>query len=196
MPTDKPARMITKLTGTLRAKDAEIAQLSKLAQERIAALERSQAALNVAWKNALQLRERLTTIERRVTELDQLNVDATAALETMENERDALLSECTESRELVAKLDTGFSRVALALGLAPGDADVDTVVSLIEVHRESTRRVADLASQVVLVAEQRSALTKILDDVRDRMRRRDLDNERAVLNRKALVAAVPGRNSK
>lgn len=64
---------------------------------------------------------------------------------------------------------------------------------MVEGERDEWRRQAEEAAPSVQVAEEKVvALTALLDKVRDRMKRKDLEQEQAILNRKALVGAVPG----
>ena len=58
----------------------------------------------------------------------------------------------------------------------------------------ATRAAADLADDRAEVTKQREALEHILDEVREHMRKKDLERERAILNRQALARAVPGIN--
>jgi hypothetical protein len=51
-----------------------------------------------------------------------------------------------KTQRLVEQLDANFARVVEALGLAPGGADTDTVVSCIALHRESTRKLSERAA--------------------------------------------------
>ncbi len=55
-------------------------------------------------------------------------------------------------------------------------------------------KVADVEPRIALLEQQRADLEKICDKVRDRMKRKELDEERAILNRKALVGAQPLRD--
>jgi chromosome segregation ATPase len=54
----------------------------------------------------------------------------------------------------------------------------------------------DLADERAEIAKQREALNHLLDEVRARMRKRELVNENAILNRKVLASAAPGLNLK
>jgi hypothetical protein len=196
MPTDKPARLIAKLTDALRAKDVEIVGLRKLASERLDLLERAEASARDVRESIGKLDARLTVVATRNDELDAINVKATDAV----TELSGMLHECVASharlRELVGKLDGNFERVVAALGLPPGGADTDVVVSCVEDLRNKQSALAELEPKTALVEEQRAALVKILDAVRGRMRQRELREESAILNRKAASKVAPERNAR
>lgn len=61
-------------------------------------------------------------------------------------------------------------------------------------HAAERARIADLEPRAALIEQQRADLTRLLDKVRDRMRRRELDEERAILNRQALKQVAPALN--
>lgn len=78
------------------------------------------------------------------------------------------------------------------------EADIDALrVSLghsnqmLEMERA---RIAEMQPQLDLIAQQRSDLERILDGVRDRMKRREAEDERAILNRKIIASAKPEFN--
>ncbi len=55
-------------------------------------------------------------------------------------------------------------------------------------------QLAEIQPQLDLIAQQRADLEHILDGVRERMKRKEQENERAILNRKALASARPDFN--
>ncbi len=55
-------------------------------------------------------------------------------------------------------------------------------------------RLRELGPQVELLAQQRAELSHICDAVRARMRRREREEEQAILNRRQLSRAAPRRN--
>lgn len=160
--TDKPARLITKLATSLRNKDAEIAALTaqlKSQRERAVAAE---VAASDADAKCATLQRQVAKLEIHVSALDELNVAATDALDDLESKHDATTSELT--------------RVVTELRAVTADRDV-LAISL-----------AAIGPQVALIDEQRASLTKILDSVRDRVRRREREEETAILNRQALAS--------
>ncbi len=194
--TDKPARQMTKLTDALRDKESEIAKLTeKLAQSMQDVVQRSLHGADLQ-DDRDQWRARCLAAETRVVELDGLNTRAASALDALDVEFKASTELIEAQRELIGKLDANWDAVAHALGLAPGGNDRGGICDAIAIHRESTRRLAELAPQTALLDEQRVALNHILDSVRARMRRKELEEERAVLNRRALATATPGRNAR
>lgn len=162
--TDKPARQITKLTEIIHEKDREIAALKR---ELVGAREReSERAIELA-RAERERGEALRRVDRaqsQVLELDQLNVSATGMIEVLETRASAAETALRSSETM--RLDV-CAKYEHALRLL-GDQQI--------------------------IEDQRAALTKILDTVRDRMRRKELEAERAILNRKAVTAIVPERN--
>lgn len=162
--TDKPARQITKLTEIIHEKDREIAALKR---ELTAAREReSERALELA-RAERERGEALRKVDHaqsRILELDQLNVSATKMIGVLETRASAAETALRSSE--IMRLDV-CAKYEHALRLL-GDQQI--------------------------IEDQRAALTRILDTVRDRMRRKELEAERAVLNRKAVTAVVPERN--
>jgi hypothetical protein len=194
MTIDKPARLITRLTKALREREAEIAQLKKLIYE---AVVHAEDRLRVAHDQRIMIGEARVQSdhrEARIVELDALNTKACNALDVLHAEHAAALELVEVQRALIAELDANWDAVVACLGLDPGSRSCEAVCDSIAVHRENSRTLATLSKERAIVDEQRAALAHILDGVRSRMRRRELEEERAVLNRKALTAAVPERN--
>jgi uncharacterized coiled-coil protein SlyX len=165
---EKPARLITRLTEATRDKDVEIARLQ-------AALLDAQktAALHLARQGERDLEQARCARERdhlegRLRELDALNASVAATLDGLEaalaEQRQRAAEACAEAAGLRAERD------ALAV------------------------RLVDLEPELRVLEDKKTALTRILDGVRDRMRRRELEEERAILNRKAIASVAPARN--
>lgn len=52
-------------------------------------------------------------------------------------------------------------------------------------------KLAEVEPRIALLEAQRADLTKLCDKVRDRMKRKELEEERAILNRKAMAGVRP-----
>jgi chromosome segregation ATPase len=63
--------------------------------------------------------------------------------------------------------------------------------SLSEQLHEANDKIAELEPRIALLAGQRADLEKLCDKVRDRMKRKEIEEEQAILNRRAIVGAVP-----
>ncbi len=162
--TDKPARQITKLTEIIHEKDREIATLKR--ELTVAREHESERALELA-RAERERGEALRKVDRaqsRVLELDRLNTSAAKMIEVLETRASAAETALRSSETM--RLDV-CAKYEHALRLL-GDQQI--------------------------TEDQRAALTKILDAVRDRMRRKELEAESAILNRKAVAAVVPDRN--
>ena len=172
---EKPARLIARLTEVVRGKDAEIDRLKAELDH-----ARKSAALHLARESERdfeiaryarkrgELASRLQVAERDVAALDHLNAFATAALADLE----------ASSAELRRQIDQARGEATQAR------AERDVLAARLE----------GLEPELQILEEKRSELTRILDDVRDRMRRRDLQDEQAILNRRTLAGAKPARN--
>jgi len=69
-----------------------------------------------------------------------------------------------------------------------------TIKALGDKLDETMQASASLAGERAEIAKQREALDHLLDEVRGHMRKKDLERERAILNRQAMARAVPGIN--
>lgn len=171
----KTARYIQNLTEKLRLKEAICDDVERLAAERLEIAAALKASRDAAREAAVSLRERLTAAELRLGEL-----------ETLDQVRVRAIAELTEDRDAArtAMRAAGASRERAERAADELAAGRDAV--------EAAR--SELARDRSLLEEQRGELAHILDGVRDRMRRRELDAERAVLNRRAVASAAPGKN--
>jgi chromosome segregation ATPase len=160
--TDKPARLITKLTTSLGDKNAEIAELTAQLRSQRERAVAAEAAASDADAKCATMQQQVAKLEIYVSALDELNVAATDALDDLESKYEgrgiALAMVATELRQVTA------DREMLACSLAA------------------------IGPQIALLDEQRAGLTKILDGVRDRMRRREREEETAILTRQALAS--------
>lgn len=166
MSTDKPARQYTKFINDL-----------KVLQQRNRELEA----------------EALRTAGRIQDALDAALASASASHEAATNKilcqeaalRRELDTALTSLSTIIAERDEAQSRLLAATvradGLAVQVADIQPQLDHIE-------------QQLDFIAQQRTDLTRILDTVRERMRRREQQDEQAILNREALAKASPGKN--
>lgn len=73
--------------------------------------------------------------------------------------------------------------------------DADTKVRVLEAAlSEAKDKLSEARPQLELVEKKKDELTHILDAVRDRMRRKELQEEQAILNRATVAGARPRRN--
>ncbi len=166
MSTDKPARQYTKLVNDLKA-----------LQQRNRALEA----------------EALRTAGRIQDAIDTALTSARASHEAATNK--ILCQEATLRKELDTAL-TSLSTITTERDEAQSSLLAATVradglaVQVANIQPQLDR----IAQQLDFIAQQRTDLTRILDTVRDRMRRREQQDEQAILNREALAKASPGKN--
>ena len=170
-------------------------------------------------------RARLKQLEGRLAEADARLAAAVAAavlaaesqfkpqLERVQQERDverACRSEVTASKdrqiaELTASKDWQITGLKQELSgvrqlLAAADVSNEELNSLVEAlgdnRDKAAQAAADLADARAEVAKQREELQHLLDGVREHMRKKDYDRERAILNRGVLARGAPGINLK
>jgi chromosome segregation ATPase len=184
MSAEKPARLIEKLleqtkTDARRIKDLE-AHLAAMNDEKHRAVDATAAfwqkrVEELKSQHASALAEQEATLEADrqlvVGEVRALTGRAVAAKEAHADVTKAL----TEARDHVSLLAVEKQRLEEQLAAALG-------------------RMADVEPRIALLEQQRTDLERLCDKVRDRMRRKELEEERAILNRKALAGAVPQRN--
>ena len=156
---------------------ATVAAAVKTAETRLQA-QLDQVQQGYATERAALAAEQAALAERHAAEL--------AALTELVTNKDWQITELTQqvrtTRQLLAAADA--SNLELQ----------GTIEALGESLDRATRAAADLADDRAEVTKQREALEHLLDDVREHMRKKDLERERAILNRQALSRAVPGIN--
>jgi len=177
MSTNKPARQYSKLINDLR----QFQQRNKeLEAESLRTAGRIQDALDTALESART---------DHAAEIYKLDTDHAAEIYKRLCQVKALREELTLTKE-----ELTLTKASLATTTVQRD-------TLEQDFFAAQARADDLASKVVhvqpqlaLLAEQREDLTHILDTVRDRMRRKELQDEQAILNRQALTGARPEKN--
>ncbi len=162
--TDKPARQITKLTEIIHEKDREIAALKRELADADKAMVAATQEIIDADRDRKEALRKVDRAQSQVLELDQLNVSATKMIEVLETRASAAETALRSSETMRLDVCAKYDHALRLLG------------------------------DQQIIEDQRAALTKILDAVRDRMRRKEVEAERAVLNRKAVTAVVPERN--
>lgn len=181
---DKPAKFINKLLEQTKADALRIKELElKLARADVDASERVQSALD---QTAELHRQELAKIG---VHIQKINDDHAADWKTAAARQDAQLRQMGELSAKNAQLEDD---------LAATKCEVDNLV-LIKTHQEG--RIKELESQLDtikpeldLLEAKKAELTKLCDDVRARMRRREREEEQAILNRKAVSRSAPGLN--
>ena len=181
------------LNGLLESQKADRTRIKQL-EARLAEMDIRQAATVTSAVKA--------TETRLQAQLDQVQRGCAAEQAALAERHAAELATLTE---LVANKNwqitelTQELRTARQLLVAADASNVElqsTIEALGDNLDKATRAAADLADDRAEVTKQREALEHLLDDVRGHMRRKDLERERAILNRQALARAVPGINRK
>lgn len=186
MSTAKTAKLLNDLLASQKADRARI----KLLEERLATADSRQAAALTATAAdfALQTKTRLDL---------QLQVRAT--------EDAAFMERLTHKDQLIDNLNWQITALQQELGgarllLSAADASNVELRGLIEALGDKLDKASQaseaLTDERAEVAKQREALQRLLDDVRSRMRRKDLELESAILNRQVLAGATPKVNYK
>jgi len=97
--------------------------------------------------------------------------------------------------EVIRRLRAEFAAVQEKHAEMTNDRDhwQEVARSLSEELHGANDKIAELEPRIALLAEQRAELEKLCAKVRDRMRRREHEEEQAILNRKIVTGAVPAR---
>lgn len=163
---------------------AQKAKLDKADEERQKAV---QAAIDATAAAADQARAQL--IASHQTELAKLKAQHDEDWKHAAERQDAQLRQLSELSAKVSKLEGEASAYK---------QEIDNL-TVIKTHQEG--RIAELETQLdtlkpelALLETKREELTKLCDKVRDRMKRREREEEQAILNRKAVSSALPGWN--
>lgn len=157
-------------------------------------------------------RARIKQLEGRLAEADARQ---TAAVDEAERKFRGQVAEIvapkdeqiTGLRQEVADKDWQITALKQELSgarqlLAAADASNAELRTLVETLGDNldkaTQAAADVSASLdaerAEIAQQREALNHLLDEVRERLRRKDHERESAILNRKMLVHAAPGVN--
>lgn len=163
----KPAKLLTKLLDQTKADAQTIATLR-------AQLTQAQAAQAAAEAKLAPL----------TAQLDQALCEGRLAQASVAN-----LHLCVD--ELLTQSNTAQAAIAARDAMIVARA---AIASLTATRDACQRQLDQLQPEIALIAEQRAALTTILDEVRARLRRKEVAEERAILNRQALTAALPAIN--
>jgi chromosome segregation ATPase len=178
------AKMLTKLLEQTKTDARRIQALEAQAVVAVDDKNRTVDATVVFWK------KRLDELKaQHLTELRQQE-------EKLEADRQHVVEEvqALTGRVIAAKGTHGNMTKALT--------EARDHISLLAVEKQklgeqlaaANARMADVEPRIALLEQQRVDLEKICDKVRDRMKRREQEEERAVLNRKALVSVAPQRD--
>lgn len=166
MPTEKPGRQYTKLINALKTLQLRNRELEA---EALRTPERIQDAVDTALTSARgdhaeTLRQKDAIYEEALRQMADLRAELATALA-------ALSTTTTERDEAQRNLLTETLR---ADGLSV--------------------QVAAIQPQLDFIEQQKRDLSSILDTVRERMRRKEQQEEQAILNRRVLGSATPGKN--
>lgn len=179
------------LNGLLQTQKADRTRIKEL-EARLAEVDIRQAAtVTAAVKTAeTRLQAQLDQVQQGyATERAALAERHAAELATL---TDLVANKDWQITELTQQVRT--TRQLLAAADASNLELQGTIEALGESLDRATRAAADLADDRAEITKQREALEHLLDDVREHMRKKDLERERAILNRQALSRAVPGIN--
>lgn len=175
MTTNKPAKMITRLIEVRKADAAAIADLNKKLQE---------------------VNEKLETRDGLVRQLNNGLADYEQKISIMQTEASNLEKQNSNLRNSLAAI--GEELLATGASLIQAQDEIKLIRAIYEaeavVARENADILGQLEPQIEGIELARQDLSKILDNVRDRMKRKDLEAERAILNRKTLAGARPDLN--
>lgn len=186
--SEKPAKLITRLLDQTKLDASSIKSLqSQLAAANANADACVQATITTLTNQHSEQTELLKT--SHANELERLHASHAADWKAAAEHSAAKQSIIGDLRDKMLKLEGN---------LAASMRQVDDL-TLIKAHQEG--RIAELEAQLAtlkpeleLMEVKKTELTKLCDDVRARMRRKERDEEQAILNRKAVTIAVPRFN--
>lgn len=197
MSVDKPARQYTKLIQDLKVLQQRNRELEA---ESLTTAARIQDAVDTALESARtdHAAEITKTLHQATTFHEKWN-RASALLVAVTSERD----------ETERRLDATKRGLLVETARVAALQTESELLSTITAERDEAQRslraetaragalaaqVVDIQPQLALIAQQRSDLTHILDTVRDRMRRREQQDEQAILNRRSITRMLPDKN--
>jgi chromosome segregation ATPase len=120
---------------------------------------------------------------------DAIDTALTIAKASHDDTVDKILHQTDALRK---ELDTAMT--ALSTTTAERDEAQGSLLAVTVRADGLAAQAADIQPQLDLITQQRADLTHILDTVRDRMRRKEQQDEQAILNRRALARVTPGKN--
>lgn len=188
------------LNGLLQTQKADRTRIKEL-EARLAEVDIRQAATVTA---AVKTAE--TRFQTQLDQVQQGHAAERAALTERHAAELAALTELVTNKDWQITELTQQVRTTRQLLAAADSANLElqgTIEALGENLDRATRAAADLADDRAEITKQREEITKqrealkhLLDEVREHMRKKDLERESAILNRQALSRAVPGINRK
>lgn len=206
MSTAKTAKLLNDLLASQKADRARIKQLEgRLADATTQQDSRQAAAVSTAVAPLLTrqatLHARIKQLEERLAEADTRQEAATV---TANWQILGLKQQLYGARQLLAAADAANEELrtsieALGANLDKASADLAAERVALDQQREELARLTaqttlDLAARTAEIATQREELTGILNTVREHMRRREVAEEQAILNRKVIASGAPGVN--
>lgn len=177
MPAVKPAKLLNKLLAQTKLDAKRIAELEAAAAS---APARIQAAVDAA--------------------LAKVKADHDAALAKMKADHDEDWKHAGERQDTyllaMAVLETKNEKLTHELGSAKHEvANLTMMKDWLETRNaELQSQLEDVKPELALMESKRAELTTLCDKVRDRMRRKEREEEQAILNRKAITGVTPGAN--
>lgn len=189
MTTEKPSKMITKLLDQTKADAEEIKRLK-------AQLVAAQRDKDTEVQNAREFARHDAVLE--AVRVAKLHADEITAINDMHEqkreayriERNELATERTAVREALVKAQADLAaRLGEVLRLS-GERQM-----FAEASEAANKQLAEVAPQLALLETQKAELAKLCDRVRDRMKRKELEEESAILNRKAVTIGLGARRS-
>lgn len=173
MPNDKPSKLITKLI-----------EERKGAATRIASLEAAAALVPARIRAALD-----EVRESHTTQIAALKAQHDDDWKRASEDRDGLLKTIRLLRQQLDDAQAHGHALETSLAQVRLELSVET-----ERANNLDKTLLDVAPQISLIAEQRAALQHICDGVRERMRRKEQQDESAILNRGIVARAAPELN--
>jgi chromosome segregation ATPase len=178
------ARLINDLKALQKESQTRIRQLEGLLQQ---ATGRQEAAVRAAVAEAeAGFGLRLEQLQRELRLQQEERVRFTAEAD----------EQCAAQAAQLAALQQELAgvRTVLAAADAENAQQRDALEALGQRLDATAEQQAEIVQRQAEIAKAREDLTHILDTVRERLRRREMETERAVLNRAVLNHAAPERN--
>jgi chromosome segregation ATPase len=181
------------LNGLLDSQKTDRARL-KLLEGRLAEADIRQAAAVTAAATAAEMQ-----FKAQLERVQQERAVEHAALTELVTSKDRQITELAATKDwqiTELRQELSGARQLLAAADTSNEELRGTVEALGDNLDKATQEAVKHAEERAEIAKQREALNHLLDDVREHMRKKDLQRESAILNRQALAGVAPRVNFK
>lgn len=172
MATDKPSKLITKL---LEQTKLDASKINALTSENMLVRNVNQGLAEKVQRLERELLEATVKAEKQAEHIAASSIEAGTALERSEAEHSVTKARLAKSLDKQVRQHDEIKSMQTIIEKLSSDIE------------EARKKLQDVEPQLALYEQQKAELSQLCDKVRDRMRRREKEQEQSILNRKAVT---------